>query len=276
MCPPSSTRKLINVQSARERTNSITTKHFLTWYMASSCLRLSLDCYPSPARAWARSYSTSAVASATSCFRLRCSSCSTFGVEVMEKSAEIACEQRAQMMMCARMWGVRMDDVELEHANMLDGACVNGLMACADVILVNNKVFGESLGMVVNEATRPKFLDLKEGALVISLELFVAGGRHAVTECNVDDISAILDVSAHDGHSMDVSWTSGAGKFYVHRVDRAGYSMPTHARNLKRRGARVRPADDNFSIFSLSAIMVVAVLPSIHGRRASARWPVHN
>lgn len=81
-----------------------------------------------------------------------------------------------------------------------------------------------ALGMVVNEAIRPKFLDLKEGALVISLEPFVAGGGRAVTERNVDDISAILDVSAQDYHSMDVSWASGAGKFYVHRVDRAGYA----------------------------------------------------
>ncbi|KAI0251016.1 hypothetical protein BJV78DRAFT_1213785, partial [Lactifluus subvellereus] len=89
--------------------------------------------------------------------------------------------------------------------------------------------FGESL----NETIRLKFLNLKEGALVISLELFVAGGGRAVTECNMDDISAILDVSTHDYHSMDV-----AGKFYMHHLDRTGYSMPTHACDLKHRGAR--------------------------------------
>jgi len=82
------------------------------------------------------------------------------------------------------------------------------------------QVFGEKL----NEAIRPKFLDLKEGALVISLEPFVAAGGRAVTERNLNDINAILDVSAHDYHSVDVSWASGAGKFYVHRVDRAGYA----------------------------------------------------
>ena len=75
----------------------------------------------------------------------------------------------------------------------------------------------------VNEAIRPKFLDLKESTLVISLEPFVAGGGRAVTERNVDDISAILDVSVQDYHSMDISSESGTGKFYVHRVDRAGY-----------------------------------------------------
>jgi H3 lysine-79-specific histone-lysine N-methyltransferase len=65
----------------------------------------------------------------------------------------------------------------------------------------------------VNEVIRPKFLDLKDGALVISLELFVAAGGRAVTERNLDYISAIPDVSAHDYHSVDVSWALGAGKF---------------------------------------------------------------
>jgi H3 lysine-79-specific histone-lysine N-methyltransferase len=176
------------------------------------------------------------------------SGCSAFGVEVMEKPSKMACEQRAQMMMRARMWGVHMGDVELEHANMLESPRVNELMARADVVLVNNKVFGEKCtiffsftdifhvcsdiylfgsGSIVNEAIRPKFLDLKEGALVISLEPFVvgaAGGGRTVTERNLDDISAILDVSAYDYRSMDVSWASGTGKFYVHRVDRAGYA----------------------------------------------------
>ncbi len=50
----------------------------------------------------------------------------------------------------------------------------------------------------------------KEGTQVISLEPFVAGGGRAVTERNVDNISAILDVSTHDYHPMDVSWASGA------------------------------------------------------------------
>ena len=77
---------------------------------------------------------------------------------------------------------------------------------------------------LVNEAIRQKFLDLKEGALVVSLKPFVPPGSRLVTERNLDDISAILHVSSHDYHSMDVTWASGAGKFSVHRVDRAGYA----------------------------------------------------
>ena len=89
------------------------------------------------------------------------------------------------------------------------------------------------------KAIRPKFLDLKEGTLVILLELFVAGGGRAATERNVDDISAILDVSVKSYHSMDVSRRSGAGKFYVHHVDRAGYAG-AHSRFETARGRSTR------------------------------------
>jgi hypothetical protein len=102
----------------------------------------------------------------------------------------------------------------------------------------------------VNEAIRPKFLDSKEGALVVSPEPFVAVGRRgrAFTERNLDNISSIsiLDVSAHDYHLMDVSWASDAGKSYVHPVDRAGYADIRARFNSRRRGTLARLADDEF------------------------------
>ena len=65
------------------------------------------------------------------------SGCTALGLELMERPGEIACEPRIPMTMGARMWGVRMGDVELEHANMLKSPHVNELMVCADVVLVN-------------------------------------------------------------------------------------------------------------------------------------------
>ena len=58
--------------------------------------------------------------------------------------------------------------------------------------------------------------------MVISLKTFIAGGRRGLSERNVDDISTILGLSVQDCHFMYVSWWSGAGKLYVHRVDSAG------------------------------------------------------
>lgn len=44
----------------------------------------------------------------------------------------------------------------------------------------------------MNEALRPKFLDLKEGAIVISLKPFVSSLNARVTERNVSLMSAPL------------------------------------------------------------------------------------
>ncbi|KAI0056768.1 DOT1-domain-containing protein [Artomyces pyxidatus] len=148
------------------------------------------------------------------------SGCNAFGVEVMKGPSALARDQRQQMIMRARMWGVNMGDVELEEGDMLESKRVNELMSKADVVLVNNKVFHEPL----NEAIRPKFLDLKEGAIVVSLNPFVSSVNARVTERNVDDISAIFDVTEHEYNSMDVSWGSSTGSYYLHRVDRTGYA----------------------------------------------------
>ena len=48
-----------------------------------------------------------------------------------------------QMMVHAHMWAVHISDIELKHANMLKSAPINELMAHADIVLMNNKVFGE-------------------------------------------------------------------------------------------------------------------------------------
>ena len=48
------------------------------------------------------------------------------------------------MMMRTRLWSVRIVDVELEYASMLESPRVDELMARADVALVNNKVFSET------------------------------------------------------------------------------------------------------------------------------------
>ncbi|KAG5638184.1 hypothetical protein H0H81_001386 [Sphagnurus paluster] len=147
--------------------------------------------------------------------------CKSYGIELMPAPAKIAREMREHLQVRCKMWGVRLGEIELEEGNMLESPRVNELIAQADVVLVDNKVFEESL----NEALRPKFLDLKEGAIVISLKPFVSSLNARVTERNVDDISAIFDVTERSYHSGSVSWGNNGGSYYVHRVDRGGYAQ---------------------------------------------------
>ncbi|KAF8624900.1 hypothetical protein AX15_005768 [Amanita polypyramis BW_CC] len=163
--------------------------------------------------------------------------CKSFGIELMPAPARIAREMVEQMQIRCRMWGIGMGEVELEEGNMLTSKRVDELIPQADVILVDNKVFEESL----NEALRPKFLDLKEGAIVVSLAPFVSSLNARVTERNVDDISAIFDVTERPYHSGMVSWGINGGSYYVHRVDRAGYAeIRERFENTRARSTRTR------------------------------------
>ncbi|KAF8971603.1 histone methylation protein DOT1-domain-containing protein [Flammula alnicola] len=146
--------------------------------------------------------------------------CKSYGIELMPHPARVARDMAAQMKIRCRMWGVRVGEVELEEGNMLESKRVDELIAKADVVLVDNKVFEQSL----NEALRPKFLDLKEGATVISLSPFVSSINARLTKRNVDDISAIFDVQEKPYHSGSVSWGNNGGSYYLHKVDREGYA----------------------------------------------------
>ena len=57
------------------------------------------------------------------------------------------------------------------------------------------------------------FLDLKEGAMVVSLKPFAPTKCQRLNECNKDDISPIFDVSEHTYGSGTVSWSNGWGKY---------------------------------------------------------------
>ena len=63
-------------------------------------------------------------------------------------------------------------------------------------------------------------MDQKEGALVILLEPFVAGGGRAVAERNVDDIWATLDCARLP---LDRLVGVRRGQDHMRRVNRAGY-----------------------------------------------------
>ncbi|KAN0101057.1 S-adenosyl-L-methionine-dependent methyltransferase [Tylopilus felleus] len=162
--------------------------------------------------------------------------CRSYGIELLEGPASVARQQWKQFQKRCRMWGVRTGEVELEQGDMLKSKRVTELMGAADVVLVNNKVFQQSL----NEALRAKFLDLKEGAIVVSLKPFVSPNAR-VTERNVDDICAIFEVVERPYRSGSVSWGSGGGTYYLHRVDRVGYAnVRQRFENFRARSARRR------------------------------------
>lgn len=70
----------------------------------------------------------------------------------------------------------------------------------------------------MNEALRTLFLDLKEGAKVISLKSFKTENS-STSKRNLNDVASIFDVTQYDWVKGDVSWGDGTGLlltfFYV-------------------------------------------------------------
>ncbi|KAI8983191.1 S-adenosyl-L-methionine-dependent methyltransferase [Trametes punicea] len=164
--------------------------------------------------------------------------CRAYGIEIMPEPAKIGRSQLEHFQMRCRMWGVRMGEVELEQGDMLKSEKVDKLVREADVVLVNNKVFLEPL----NEALRQKFLDLKEGAIVVSLKCLMgsvrSSARHgvlrersaspALKERNLDDIGEIFTVTSRPYYPGSVSWGGSGGEYFLQRMNREDY-----ARRLK-------------------------------------------
>ncbi|KAI0344273.1 DOT1-domain-containing protein [Trametopsis cervina] len=162
--------------------------------------------------------------------------CRSYGIELMPAPAKLARKQLEQFRTRCRMWGLQHGEIELEEGDMLESTRAHELLKQADVVLVNNKVFKESL----NEALRSKFLDLKDGAIVVSLQPFVSPSR-TVTERNSHDISGIFKVTERSYYAGSVSWSSFPGSYYLHRVDReelkrmlAEYNAPGRATRATR------------------------------------------
>ncbi|TBU52010.1 hypothetical protein BD310DRAFT_982147 [Dichomitus squalens] len=85
----------------------------------------------------------------------------------------------------------------------------------------------------VNEALRQKFLDLKEGAIVVSLKCLMGSGRSAarersaspaLKERNLDDISEIFTVTARPYYPGSVSWGGAGGEYFLQRMNREDYA----------------------------------------------------
>lgn len=70
--------------------------------------------------------------------------CRSYGIELNPKPAKVARDMAANFRVRCRMWGVKVGEVELEEGDMLRSTRVNELIAQADVVLVDNKVFEQS------------------------------------------------------------------------------------------------------------------------------------
>ncbi|KAJ6616087.1 S-adenosyl-L-methionine-dependent methyltransferase [Mycena sp. CBHHK59/15] len=139
--------------------------------------------------------------------------CRSHGIELNPRPAKIAQSFLANFRARCQMWGVTAGDIDLEEGDALLSPRVHELIAVADVLLINNKAFGNEL----NGKLREKLGRLKDGARVISLEPFVHGRVIAdmLPWCITEHI---YDVGGN-------SWNNRPGPFYIGRVDRVEHAL---------------------------------------------------
>lgn len=140
--------------------------------------------------------------------------CESWGCEMMENACKLAELQAKEFAARCRLWGLTCGDIHLERGDFLQNEAIRKILPKADVVLVNNQAFTPAL----NEALTSLFLDLKEGAKVVSLKSFKPEG-HKNEALTAGAIYNILDVVKKEYYSEHVSWTDARGNYYVSTKD---------------------------------------------------------
>ena len=101
----------------------------------------------------------------------------------------------------------------------------------------------------VNDALKSKFLDLKEGAFVVSLRSFQHSSLHVSpvlvfgrpdtdSPVQINDIGNIFEVKEKRYRDGDVSWTGKGGTYWLHRVNRKRALTPQTSSGRPSRSTR--------------------------------------
>lgn len=89
--------------------------------------------------------------------------CESYGCEMMPTASTIAKSQEREFKARCRLWGIRPGAVHLEQGDFKENEKMLEVIKRADVILVNNEVFGPEL----NDYLKCMFLDAKIGCRVV-------------------------------------------------------------------------------------------------------------
>jgi H3 lysine-79-specific histone-lysine N-methyltransferase len=107
------------------------------------------------------------------------------------------------------LWNLDLGPIHLLSGDFLASPEIDAVLRRADVVLVNNKVFPQQL----NGLLLDKFLDLKEGAKVVSLESFTPGGRQGAR--NEQNVASLFREERGESGTQSVSWAGESVEYYI-------------------------------------------------------------
>ncbi|KAI8072817.1 S-adenosyl-L-methionine-dependent methyltransferase [Gongronella butleri] len=143
--------------------------------------------------------------------------CEAFGIEAIETRVKLAKRMLKEYGLRMKAWGLPTGKVHFRQGDFLDGSQKDlvAMMRRADVVVVNNYAFDSA----TNHGLLQLFLDLKEGAQIVSLKSFV-NKNHTINARTFHLPESILQVQELPYYSDAVSWSNQDGVFYLSTVNR--------------------------------------------------------
>lgn len=142
--------------------------------------------------------------------------CEAIGIEIMDHPAKLGKAQVAEFEARMRGWGLSHGPITFYHGDVLKHEEIPRVLSRADVVLCNNYAFTAEL----NDALLRLFLDLSEGARVISLKSFVPVGKDGRVRGGRGGVGEMLKVERKWFGPGSVSWMPGGGEYFVSTVRR--------------------------------------------------------
>ncbi|CAF0773095.1 unnamed protein product [Didymodactylos carnosus] len=137
-----------------------------------------------------------------------------YGIEHEEIPAKYAEAMESEFRFWMRWYGKRFSDFQLERGDFLLHEKINDRIKEADVIFVNNFVFGAN----VDHELKLKFMNMKDGAKIVSSKEFCSIDFR-LNDRTKNDIGAVMQVSKPDELYGKVSWSDKSVHYFLHTID---------------------------------------------------------
>ena len=142
----------------------------------------------------------------------------------MDHAATLATAQIAEFKARMRGWGLSHGEITFHHGDILTHPETPRIMEQANVVLCNNYAFTAGL----NDSLLHLFLDLPEGAKIVSLKSFIPVGKDGRVRGARGGVGEMLRVEKGRFGAGSVSWMPGGGEYFVSTIARSasGYGTP--------------------------------------------------
>jgi H3 lysine-79-specific histone-lysine N-methyltransferase len=147
--------------------------------------------------------------------------CESWGCEMMPNACDLADAQEKEFSARCRLWGIKPGKVRLERDDFTRNVAIHDAIKRADVILVNNEVFSQSLNATLIQL----FLDVKDKCKIVSLKPLADS---KIKSRNLNDPSNLFAVVQKQYFEDFVSWKHEGGDYYIATKDEKRLQQFSH------------------------------------------------